>query len=141
MIRAARREDLGVIAALESEEPLGTQWTHSQLEQELENPRTVFLVATVEQRIVGHVFAWKTLDELEILTVAVRPEHRKQGLGRALLHTLLMTEGVTVVFLEVRASNSAARALYRSSGFQETGTRKRYYRDGEDAVLMRRSLL
>ena len=140
MIRQARSEDLTAIAQLESQEPMGAQWTLSQLETELDNPRAVFLVAEFEGAVVGHLLAWQVLDEVELLTISVLPMHRKQGFGRSLLEALLAADSASVVFLELRASNAPARALYRSAGFNETGTRRSYYRDGEDAVLMRRTL-
>ena len=140
MIRAARPTDLAAMAALESREPMGTQWTLSQLTQELSNPRAVFLVAELEQRPVGHLLAWQTLDELELLTIAVQRTHRNRGLGRALLNSLCSTKGASVVFLEIRASNAPARALYHSAGFKQVGRRTSYYRDGADALLMRKAL-
>ena len=140
MIRSARSDDLAAIAALEIDEPMGTQWTFSQLAQELSNPRAVFLVAELEKEVVGHLLAWRTLDELELLTIAVKVSHREQGLGRALLNSLCTTQEASVVFLEIRASNLPARELYRSADFQHVGTRSSYYRNGEDALLMRRDL-
>lgn len=140
MIRPARREDLPAIAALERDEPKGSQWTLHQLETELDTPRALFLVACAGDTVVGHLLAWQILDELELLTIAVHPNHRKQGHGRALLLELLAVENASVVFLELRRSNGPARSLYLSQGFLEIGCRKAYYRDGEDAILMRRSL-
>lgn len=79
-------------------------------------------------------------DEAEILTVAVAPHARRRGIARALMRCMLRhacAYGAETVFLEVRASNEAARALYRSLGFTQTGIRKNYYaRPKEDAVLM-----
>ena len=81
-------------------------------------------------------------DEAEIITVAVSPAHRRQGIARALMeHMLYLAEDARAsVYLEVRASNTPARELYLSLGFAETGVRKNYYTSPrEDAVLMMRS--
>ena len=81
-------------------------------------------------------------DEAEIITVAVSPAHRRQGIARALMeHMLCLAEDARAsVYLEVRASNTPARELYLSLGFAETGVRKNYYTSPrEDAVLMMRS--
>ncbi|QBX99610.1 GNAT family N-acetyltransferase [Rhodophyticola sp. CCM32] len=85
--------------------------------------------------------------DAEILTLAVLPGAQRQGIARALLNkseTLARAEGVTRLFLEVAAGNSSARALYRSAGFDETGTRPGYYTrpDGtrDDAVMMAREI-
>jgi len=78
--------------------------------------------------------------EAEVRNVAVHPEHRRQGLARLLLRAAIdraRDAGAETVFLEVRESNQAARALYARLGFTETGRRAEYYADPrEDAVLM-----
>lgn len=81
-------------------------------------------------------------DEAEIITVAVSPTCRRQGIARALMERMLRLaeDARASVYLEVRASNTPARELYRSLGFTETGVRKNYYTSPrEDAVLMMRS--
>lgn len=80
------------------------------------------------------------LDEGSITDIAVRPDLRRQGLGRKVVSALLQVareRGVTDVYLEVRVSNCAAIALYLSLGFTITGTRKNFYkRPTEDAHIM-----
>ena len=81
-------------------------------------------------------------DEAEIITVAVAPASRRQGIARALMeHMLRLATGAKAsVYLEVRTSNAPARALYRALGYAETGVRKNYYTSPrEDAVLMMRT--
>ncbi len=73
-------------------------------------------------------------------TIAVAPAARGRGLGRGLMHALITEarrRGIAELFLEVRADNPIARALYRSLGFEEIGVRPRYYRRGIDAIMMR----
>lgn len=86
-------------------------------------------------------------DEAELLTIAVAPEARRQGVGRSCLagfEAAARTRGATHAFLEVAADNAAALALYRGGGWREVGRRKGYYRtEGgkrTDAIVMRRSL-
>lgn len=77
-------------------------------------------------------------EEAELLRIAVDPARRGQGLGRALLQACeadLAAMGARDLHLEVRVSNAAARALYAADGWRESGLRKAYYRDGEDAAL------
>lgn len=81
--------------------------------------------------------------EAELLRIAVGPGARRKGLGRTLLRSAeadLRNGGIRSLHLEVRVSNAAARALYESEGWRQTGQRPRYYRDGEDAVLYTKSL-
>ena len=86
------------------------------------------------------------LDEVHLLNIAVHPDWQRQGIARALLeHTLrgLRDEDMSVFYLEVRAGNLAAQALYLQLGFSITGERRDYYRNAggrEDAVLMLRHL-
>ena len=81
--------------------------------------------------------------EGELLRIAVDPTHRGQGRAQTLLNACegeLALLGIRELHLEVRASNAAARALYLRSGWRKAGTRKHYYRDGEDALLYAKPL-
>ena len=97
-------------------------------------------VAEVDGQLVGMVVVWLILDEAHIATLATHPEFRRHGVAAQLLvHALqaARAEGARSSFLEVRASNLAAQALYRKLGFIQSGLRRRYYKDnGEDALLM-----
>ncbi len=91
----------------------------------------------------GMVLARTVMDEAEILTLAVLPEARRQGLGRDLLHAAMRHAAATdarTMFLEVAEKNVAARTLYAHCGFTEVGRRKRYYANGDDALVMRMAL-
>lgn len=91
-------------------------------------------------RILGLVGLWCALGEAHIVTIAVRREDRRQGIGELLLVSALeaaLEAGQNQVTLEYRISNHAARALYQKYGFRQVGVRARYYSDNhEDAVLM-----
>ena len=92
--------------------------------------------------VAGYVVALDAADEGEILNLAVAPAGRRRGLGRALVRDILAAlsnRGVRHVYLEVRESNTPARALYAAHGFQEVGRRQQYYRRPvEDAIVLRR---
>ena len=80
---------------------------------------------------------------MHILNLAVHPEARRSGAGRALVQRILddaAAHRAVSVTLEVRPENAAALALYRAMGFTEIGRRKHYYARGEDAVIMERRL-
>ncbi len=91
-------------------------------------------------RILGMVGLWFMMGEGHVVTIAVRPECRRMGLGEVLLTAALEAalEGQQdEVTLEYRISNDAARAMYDKYGFSQVGVRARYYTDNqEDAVLM-----
>jgi ribosomal-protein-alanine N-acetyltransferase len=87
----------------------------------------------------GLVLARVTADEAEILTIAVAPEARRNGAGRALLRAAAgeaATRGALTLFLEVSSANDIAQALYQSEGFSKVGKRRAYYQDGTDALIL-----
>lgn len=116
-------------------------WTERSFHFEVtSNPASRCWVVEQDGRLAGVVVAWLLVDEVHIATIATHPDFRRQGIAQALLaHVLKLgaEEGAVSSFLEVRASNVAAQAMYRKFGYEETGRRPRYYKDnGEDAILM-----
>jgi len=102
-----------------------------------------FVLTKPQGFLLGRVVA----DEAEILTLAVDPAARRQGIARDLLKEFearSIAQGATVAFLEVAADNEPAIALYISTGFEQAGHRRGYYRrpdgSGLDALVLRRSL-
>ena len=82
---------------------------------------------------------WLMADEAHIATIASHPDWRGCGLGQWLLLHLLeraIARGAVTSTLEVRAGNTIARRLYAKVGYEVAGTRRRYYRDGEDGLIM-----
>ena len=91
----------------------------------------------------GMLLARLAADEAEVLTVAVVPERRQQGLGAALLSRAAdeaRLRGAERIFLEVSTRNPAARGLYQQLGYQQIGRRKAYYADGSDALVLSKVL-
>jgi [ribosomal protein S18]-alanine N-acetyltransferase len=107
--------------------------------------RVPFFVALADGEIAGYVIAHYAADEGEILNLAVAPEQRRRGLGRALARRALAAlaeRDVREVYLEVRVSNGAAQTLYEGLGFKKVGRRAGYYRrPAEDAVVLRAAIL
>jgi ribosomal-protein-alanine N-acetyltransferase len=91
----------------------------------------------------GFILVRTVADEAEILTLAVVPEARRAGVGRALVSAasdVAREQGASRLHLEVSKENAAARALYAGLGFREIGRRTRYYADGADALMLSRAL-
>lgn len=115
-------------------------WGEQQIAQEAGFHYAVALVACVQGEIAGYAVFHVAADEAELLSIAVSKNYQRRGIAR-----LLYGEGVREcarrgarsAYLEVRAGNAPAAALYRSLGFVQTYTRKAYYADGEDAVMMK----
>ncbi len=119
-------------------------WTRDQFQSELDRRPSVCLSLKTGPLVIGHLIFWAIPPEIQILNIAVAPDHRNQGLGRFLLEYLFAYAGeikVKEVYLEVRPSNGSARSLYRRMGFVQTGVRKNYYeQEREDALVMARIL-
>ena len=115
-------------------------WSASALAETMNGEGAAFYTAREDGIPVGYVGSFPAGNEREITNIAVSPDHRRRGIGRALLTALIAgmkQRGEERLLLEVRASNLPARTLYESIGFVCDGIRKRYYRDpAEDAVLM-----
>ena len=101
------------------------------------------IVESGGREVVGYAVADSTpnfgRDIGHLKDLAVRPDARGRGIGRTLLRTTLATlrgRGVAVVKLEVRESNEVARSLYATEGFEPIRRMPRYYRDGEDALVL-----
>lgn len=142
-IRNASLADLPRVAALERA-CYSDPWPASAFNSLPNNRGVYFAVADVGDALAGYVVAWYVMDEGELANLAVAPDHRRQGIGRRLLDAVLAdaySRGIRQVYLEVRESNTAARVLYASRGFEEVGRRAGYYRNPvEDALILRRTL-
>lgn len=150
-VRALGALELDLAAQLHREAfgPMGERvWTRQDIAELLAAPGVSGLVLqAADGKDIGFALCRAAADEAELLTVAVRPGHRRRGAGRALLATVvdrLRTAGVRMLFLEVGVDNPAASALYEQAGFQAVGRRAAYYRRGQapaaDAIVMRLTL-
>jgi ribosomal-protein-alanine N-acetyltransferase len=118
------------------------QWNQAQLVAACHGGDLV-LAAVEHEQVVGYLIVATVLDEAEIHTILVDQKQRGKGIAKQLLAeaiNVLRQQGIQQVFLEVRASNNAAKGLYTGFGFQSIGERKNYYKnaDGsrESAILM-----
>ena len=117
-------------------------WSANSIASELENPLSLWLVATDGTQLLGYIGSQSVLNEADMMNVAVSPQYRRRGIAAALvteLVTRLHDEGNYCLTLEVRASNAPAIALYEKLGFFQVGCRKNYYRNPkEDALILRK---
>ncbi len=136
------RADLDQILGIERASFLHP-WSREMFDEELDNRLCHIFVmreeAERDTRVLGYTCFWLFLGEMHLLNIAVHPDARREGIGEGLLsHALQFASGrgAKVVFLEVRRSNEAARAMYARFGFRAMGVRPGYYEDGEDAIVM-----
>lgn len=118
-------------------------WNEASLREAVAGERGYAWLVERDGDVLGYGAGWALFDEAEITRVAVLPPARGRGIGEALTRAL-MTEsqrrGADTVFLEVRSANLSAQRLYTRIGFAKCGTRRAYYANGEDALVMRASL-
>jgi ribosomal-protein-alanine N-acetyltransferase len=130
VVRRGEPADLAAIRAIQAASPESAQWAVTDyLQYDL-------FVATQGVRIAGFLAARPlAAGECEILNLAVAPEYRRQGVARALLAAFFESFS-GAIYLEVRASNRAARSLYKSLGFEEVTARPGYYQDPSEAAIV-----
>ena len=142
-LRRATPADLAPIMALERASFPTDAWSDAMMRDELASPHGWYVVVEEAGRIVGYagLRAVRGARDADIQTIAIAAGSRGRGRGRGLLEALLAEASdrrVHDVFLEVRADNPVAQALYASEGFVEVARRPRYYQpDGVDALVMR----
>jgi len=141
-LRDMRREDLPAVLDIERRS-FAQPWSRAFFEKELATPFARLVVAVEEAvprpQVIGYTCRWRVTDEVHLLNVAVHPERRGLGHGRALVGAVVAEAEVArtrVVYLEVRAGNVIARRLYRQLDFKDLGVRRGYYGPGQDAIVM-----
>ena len=141
MIEPMNASHVSQIAQLEKR-CFSDPWSEKSIASELENPLSVWLVAVDGGQLIGYVGSQTVLGETDMMNLAVAPEARRQGTGRALVLALvdaLTEKGSHSLMLEVRVSNTPAQKLYESLGFSQVGRRPKYYvNPREDALILRK---
>jgi ribosomal-protein-alanine N-acetyltransferase len=145
VLRRAAESDIAEIAMIERTS-FADPWSERSFSDMLIHPAAIFLVASDDASEVprGYSITITVSDEAEILNLAVAVTDRGQGIGGMLLDAAIgevQQRGADVVFLEVRESNRAAIALYRSRGFTQRFRRSAYYKNPvEDALVLSRAI-
>lgn len=131
-------QDLDLIAN-NLEKDFDDFWNYNVFKTELTNGNSKYLVAKINDEVVGFAGFIPVLDEADISNIVVNKNFRNQKIGSQLLEELLKlaaSMNIKTINLEVRKSNIPAIRLYEKYGFQVCGTRKNYYDNVEDAILM-----
>ena len=137
--RAMTTEDADAVAEIE-EKSFAMPWKRDDFWREAQNELATYIVCELDGKLVAYAGAWVSFNQAEVMSVAVIPELRGQGVGTILFGELIQAvkaRGATAITLEVRPSNTAAIKLYQSFGLRSVGRRRGYYLDnGEDALIM-----
>jgi len=144
MIQAASADDAALLGELHAR-AFTKAWSADEIAKLMQNT-AVFAILSRDEAPRGFVMAWAAAGDSELLTVAVVPEARRNGVGASLVTAAgvsALVRGAASMHLEVAEDNHAARALYAKLGYEEAGRRHAYYA-GEggavDAIVMRRNL-
>jgi ribosomal-protein-alanine N-acetyltransferase len=139
LFRPMTKDDLDEVMAIERS-AYRYPWSSGFFLQELQVACARSILAELDGRICGYVLFWLLPGSIDVHNLAIAPESRRLGIARMLMRQVVAAAGAqsaTRVTLEVRQSNEAAKKLYTSLGFVQTGLRKGYYSDdGEDACTM-----
>ena len=139
MIRRMELKDLAEIMIIE-EDSFSKPWKKEDFIHEIvENDLARCYVLEEDEKIIGYAMMWLLFENGDITNIAVCKDYRHQGYGQKLLSKLIecaKENKLEYLFLEVRISNLPAISLYEKMGFETVNTRKGYYDDGEDALVM-----
>ena len=140
-IRPLTYADLPRVVAVERR-AFPTPWSLSMFVLELSKAGGICRAALIDGKLAGYMICARYDEAFHLMNIAVDPDHRREGLGRAMIDAMIERTGADAnITLEVRVSNAPAIALYESYGFRGVGTRRRYYSDtGEDAIIMWRAV-
>ena len=115
-------------------------WSEIAFKDSLLSPFSHFKVWEENGRVMGYIGFYALSGEGSITNVAVHPDGRKKGIGKALIDEIIglgESLGLEYITLEVRVSNTPARNLYAKCGFEDMGLRKNFYtKPKEDAMIM-----
>ena len=118
-------------------------WSRSQWEKELTAPKRICLgiIELETKKLLALCSAWVLIDELHITFIAVHPIHQRKGLGKFLLSELIKCSKplqINHILLEVKDNNEPAKAFYKSMGFKTVGNRSNFYKDGSNALILKK---
>ncbi len=126
--------------ALLDKECFSVPWSESSFFKEASNPLAEYIIARIDDKIVGYAGFWSVSGEGQITNIAVLKEYRRNKIAYKMLSALIDRAKelkLETLSLEVRESNIAAINLYLGMSFEKVGTRKKYYKNPtENAVLM-----
>ena len=115
-------------------------WTVEGLVSEMASPRSHFLVAEHEGKVVGYALVWFVADEVHLLKIATADRFRRCGIATSLIEYIFNRfSQASAILLEVREKNAGARCFYKKLGFVENGVRNKYYPD-DNAVLIEKKV-
>lgn len=132
------KRDLLEIEKISNQRFGNESWTKAQFESSYSLDSSIFLVSFEKEKLVSFLIGQDTVDSINILLLATEKEFEKKGFAGALVKELAEKFKGKKLWLEVKESNSCAIKFYQKNGFKPVYTRKKYYKDGENAIILER---
>lgn len=142
MIRLAKVSDATKIAQIEKE-CIKCAWSLNTITSALSDSNYIFYIFKDGEEVCGYGSIRLTTPECELNNIAVDKAHRKRGIAKKILDTLITTaksSGIETMFLEVEKTNDTAIKLYSQFGFSQIAVRKNYYGENLDALIFSKTL-
>ena len=140
--REWKKSDIAQIAEIEKQ-CFSDPWSEQAFESSMNTPFFYGFLFEEGGQVCAYACEMVIFEDAEILNIAVAPSFRRRGLGKELMLALenyAKNKGAERLLLEVREGNLAARGLYEKQGFLAFGVRKNYYEDGENAIVMQKTI-
>ena len=119
-------------------------WNYNTFKSELLNPNSKYIVAKINNKIIGFAGLWKSVDDVHITNIVTAKKYRNKNIGSLMLSKLIEMskneKGITSITLEVNSNNIPAQKLYEKFGFKVVGIRKKYYNNNDDAIIYTKDL-
>ena len=118
-------------------------WNYNVFKSELENKNSKYVIAKLNDEIVGFGGIWFSVDDIHITNIVVKKCYRNKKIGTLILSALIdmgKNQAQKSITLEVNSNNIPAQKLYENFGFKTIGIRKKYYNNTDDAIIMTKEL-
>ena len=119
-------------------------WNYNIFKNELLNTNSKYIVAKIDNKIVGFAGVWKSVDDMHITNIVTAKKYRNKNIGSLMLSKLIELaqneNNITSITLEVNSKNIPAQKLYEKFGFKVVGIRKKYYNNIDDAIIYTKKL-
>ena len=119
-------------------------WNYNTFKSELSNPNSKYIVAKINNEIIGFAGIWKAVDDVHITNIVTAKKYRRKKIGFLLLSNLIelaeAEKDITSITLEVNSNNIPAQKLYEKFDFKVVGIRKKYYNNIDDAIIYTKNL-
>lgn len=118
-------------------------WNYNVFKSELENKNSKYVIAKLNDEIVGFGGIWFSVDDIHITNIVVKKCYRNKKIGTFILNALIdmcKNQAQKSITLEVNSNNIPAQKLYENFGFKTVGIRKKYYNNTDDAIIMTKEL-